>query len=98
MWKWIGDKFDSFKCIVVNWCCERRSALCPRFVIGLYDMSKVAQQYTVLTLKDSVDAAASVLVILGLLVFVICTTIFISVNVRFLCLDTLIFIIILPLV
>lgn len=33
------------------------------------------------SLRDSVDSAASVLVILALLVFLLCTTIFISVNV-----------------
>ncbi|OXU30627.1 hypothetical protein TSAR_003641 [Trichomalopsis sarcophagae] len=63
------------------WCEERNQALIPVNIRGLYKVSIIVDQKITQMLKGSVDAVATTAVILGLLIFVICTSIFITIQV-----------------
>lgn len=65
------------------WCEERHQALIPVNIRGLYKVSIIVDQKMTQVLKGSVDAVATTAVILGLIIFVICTTIFITIQVIF---------------
>lgn len=60
------------------WCDERDQALIPVNVRGLYKVSIIVDRKLTHVLKGSVDAVATTAVIVGLIVFVLCTSIFIT--------------------
>ena len=64
------------------WCEERLDALLPVHVRGLYKVSIIVDRKLTTMLKRSVDSVATIAVILGLLVFTTCATIFITVQVK----------------
>ena len=67
---------------VKNWCNERLNALLPVHVRGLYKVIIIVDLKLTTILKGSVDSVATIAVILGLLVFTTCTTIFITMQAR----------------
>lgn len=81
VWKWVSNKFDQLFSSLAGWASTRRDALCPTFVAGLLKIQSSLRRQILLSLRDSVDSAASILVILALLIFLLSTTIFITVNV-----------------
>ncbi|XP_034243899.1 transmembrane protein 245 isoform X1 [Thrips palmi] len=81
VWKWMSANFEILLSSLSQWSAVRKEALCPPFVAGLMKIQISLRQQILHSLRDSVDSAASVLVILALLVFLLSTTIFITVNV-----------------
>ncbi|KAK3925418.1 Transmembrane protein 245 [Frankliniella fusca] len=81
VWSWVFSQFKILQDSLAAWSDTRRDVICPPFVAGLLKMQMSLRQQILLSLRDSVDSAASVLVILGLLIFLLSTTIFITVNV-----------------
>lgn len=65
-----------------SWCQERHEALIPVNIKGLYKVSIIVDQKMTQILKGSIDAVATTAVIMGLIVFVICASIFITIQVR----------------
>lgn len=66
---------------VESWCLERQQALLPSNIKGLYKLLVIVDEKVRDVLKGSVDAVATIAVILGLIVFTTCTTIFITIQV-----------------
>ncbi|XP_058792430.1 transmembrane protein 245 isoform X2 [Phymastichus coffea] len=74
----ILSKCYKFTKPIKAWCYERHQALIPVNVRGLYKVSIIVDQKVTQILKGSVDAVATTAVIVGLIVFVICTSVFIT--------------------
>ncbi|XP_014232142.1 transmembrane protein 245 isoform X1 [Trichogramma pretiosum] len=66
---------------VNTWCQDRHQALVPVNVRGLYKVSIIVDKKIAQILKSSVDAVVTIAVILALLIFVICTSIFITIQI-----------------
>lgn len=81
LWNWLFcywiKMLDALSC----WCTERYDALIPIPIRGLYKVMARANCNVKQSVKDSIDTVASCVVILGLLVFVICASIFIAIQV-----------------
>lgn len=82
LWTIIQGRIQGVVDNVKNWCGERLDGLLPVHVRGLYKVIIIVDQKLTTILKGSVDSVATVAVILGLLVFTICATIFITMQVR----------------
>ncbi|XP_033228486.1 transmembrane protein 245 [Belonocnema kinseyi] len=81
LWTVIQGRIQRIIDNVKNWCDERLNGLLPVHVRGLYKVIIIVDQKLTTILKRSVDSVATVAVILGLLVFTICATIFITIQV-----------------
>ena len=79
--KTILNQCNKITDLIDSWCEERHQALIPVNIRGLYKVSIIVDQKITQILKGSVDAVATTAVILGLIVFVICTSIFITIQV-----------------
>ncbi|XP_014205966.1 transmembrane protein 245 isoform X2 [Copidosoma floridanum] len=77
----ISNQFLSMTNPITSWCQERHQALIPVSIKGLYNVSIIVDQKVTHTLKGSVDAMSTTAVIVALIIFVICTMIFITVQV-----------------
>lgn len=64
-----------------SWCLERHQALIPSNIRGLYKVSIILDEKLRDVLKASVNAVATTSVILGLIVFTTCASIFITIQV-----------------
>lgn len=80
-WKTIRRHYDSMMQAMKSWCLERHQALVPSNVRGLYKVSIIVDEKLRNVLKGSVDAVATTAVILGLIVFTTCASIFITIQV-----------------
>ncbi|XP_015586953.1 transmembrane protein 245 isoform X2 [Cephus cinctus] len=80
-WKTIRTQCQSLVDVIRLWCKERHQALIPVNVRGLYKVCMIVDRKITIGLKGSVDAVATITVILGLLVFVTCASIFITIQV-----------------
>ncbi|XP_012227122.1 transmembrane protein 245 isoform X2 [Linepithema humile] len=80
-WKTIRKHCDSVIQAVKSWCLERHQALVPSNVRGLYKISIIVDEKLRDVLKGSVDAVATTAVILGLIVFTTCASIFITIQI-----------------
>ncbi|VEN49353.1 unnamed protein product [Callosobruchus maculatus] len=63
------------------WCEERHDALVPVPIRGLYRVIHRANTVLKMSINDSIDTVASCVVILGLIVFLICASIFIALQI-----------------
>lgn len=81
LWKLIYNQFKYIIELLKVWCEERNQALLPANVRGLYKVATIADEKLRKVLKGSVDAVATTAVIVGLIVFTICTSIFITIQV-----------------
>lgn len=81
--KIILDQYNRLVASTKFWFEERHQALVPVPIRGLYKVSIIFDQKITEILKDSVDAVATTAVIFGLLIFVICSSIFITFQVRY---------------
>ncbi|XP_012254878.1 transmembrane protein 245 isoform X2 [Athalia rosae] len=81
LWNMIGNQYTAFVDGISNWCTERHQALVPANVRGLYKLGVIINQKAIELLKGSVDAVATTAVILGLLTFLTCTSIFITIQI-----------------
>ncbi|CAK9813950.1 Transmembrane protein 245 [Anthophora quadrimaculata] len=81
LWKIIGSQCDIVMHGIKAWCIERHQAILPPNVRGLYKIGIIIDEKLTKVLKASVDSVVTVAVIFGLLVFTICTSIFITIQV-----------------
>lgn len=84
LWQKIYERCQALIGIIEIWCLQRQQALLPPNVKGLYKIVLIFDKKITERLKGSVDAVATTAVILGLLIFTTCTSIFITVQVKFL--------------
>jgi hypothetical protein len=66
-----------------SWCRERHQALIPVNIRGLFKVIIIVDRKMSQILRESVDSVVTTAVILGLIIFVICTSIFITIQVRY---------------
>ncbi|XP_014609839.1 PREDICTED: transmembrane protein 245 [Polistes canadensis] len=81
LWKLICKQCKYVVGIINDWCKERNQALLPANVRGLYKVAIIVDEKLQKALIGSIDAVATTAVIVGLLVFTICTSIFITIQV-----------------
>ncbi|XP_072754587.1 transmembrane protein 245 isoform X2 [Anoplolepis gracilipes] len=80
-WETIRRRCDSTIQAVRSWCLERHQALVPSNIRGLYRVSIIVDEKLTNILKASVNAVATTSVILGLIIFTTCASIFIAIQV-----------------
>ncbi|CAH2011236.1 unnamed protein product [Acanthoscelides obtectus] len=81
LWNYLYNKvMDVFR-IVKAWCEERHDALVPVPIRGLYRVIHRTNTVLKMSISDSIDTFASLVVILGLIVFLICASIFIALQI-----------------
>ncbi|CAG9764914.1 unnamed protein product [Ceutorhynchus assimilis] len=76
VWSYVFDKFCTFFDDVSDWCVERHDALVPVPIRGIYKVIHKFNSFSKGCIKGSIDTVASVVVIFGLIVFLICASIF----------------------
>lgn len=82
LWSYLYEKFhDVFK-VLSAWCEQRHDALVPVPIRGLYRVVHKVNTTLKTGVKDSIDTVASCVVIFGLIVFLICASIFIALQVK----------------
>lgn len=81
-WETILRYCDSMIRMLKSWCMERHQALIPSNIRGLYKVSIIVDEKLRNILKNSINAVATTSVILGLIVFTTCASIFITIQVR----------------
>lgn len=80
-WEMIFGYCDSTIQVLKSWCMERRQALIPSNIRGLYKVSIIVDEKLRNILKGSINAVATTSVILCLIVFTTCASIFITIQV-----------------
>lgn len=81
LWDRLYEYYDKASSFLVDWCCERIDAFIPVPIRGLYKVTQFVNQSLKIYIKDSIDTVASSVVILGLMIFVVCASIFIALQV-----------------
>lgn len=81
-WETIRRRCDLTIQAIKSWCLERHQALIPSNIRGLYKVSIIVDEKLRNVLKESVNAVATASVILGLIVFTTCASIFITIQVQ----------------
>lgn len=81
LWQAIAERATLLADCFVSWCSDRHCALIPAHVKGLYKLSIIVEDKMTKALKSSVDSVATIAVILGLLLFVTCASVFITMQV-----------------
>ncbi|XP_034177149.1 transmembrane protein 245 isoform X2 [Osmia lignaria lignaria] len=81
LWKMIRNQCNIIIEILRNWFIERHQALLPANIRGLYKVGIIIDEKLTKALKASVNSVATIAVILGLIIFIICTSIFITIQV-----------------
>lgn len=78
LWSYFHDKGKYTFETVEFWCKERHDALVPVPIRGLYHIVFKVNQLLEMAIKGSMDTVASCVVIMGLIVFLICASVFIA--------------------
>lgn len=81
IWQWVMIQLESVSKIVGDWCSERFDALVPVPIRGLYRGIVKFNGSAKENIKDSIDTVSSIVVILGLIVFVTCASVFFAIQV-----------------
>lgn len=81
IWQYIYIHFCSIKITFQKWLHERHDALVPIPIRGLYKIIHKINSSIRNIVKDSIDTVSSCLVILGLIVFLFCASVFIIVQI-----------------
>ncbi|KAL1501630.1 hypothetical protein ABEB36_006926 [Hypothenemus hampei] len=76
LWSYLFDKLLATCKKINDWCIERHDALVPVPIRGLYRIMHKINAVVKSSLKGSIDTVASCVVIFGLIVFLICASIF----------------------
>lgn len=84
LWQWIGTQFTTLGNTVYDWCAARYDALVPVPIRGLYKISLKMNRCVKDGVRNSIDTVSSVVVILGLIVFMICASVFFAIQVNIL--------------
>lgn len=82
IWQWLGGYLEFLIKCVSQWCQERIDALIPVPVRGLYRATLKINKVIKDNAKDSIDTVSSIVVILGLIIFVLCASVFFAIQVR----------------
>lgn len=82
LWNYLYEKFLAVFDILSAWCEERHDALVPVPIRGLYKVVHKVNTTLKTGVKGSIDTVASCVVIFGLIVFLICASIFIALQVK----------------
>ncbi|XP_012529068.1 transmembrane protein 245 isoform X2 [Monomorium pharaonis] len=80
-WDMILRHCDSTIQTLQLWCMERHQALIPSNIRGLYKVGIIVDEKLRNVLKSSVNAVATTSVILGLIIFTTCASIFITIQI-----------------
>ncbi|XP_076284234.1 transmembrane protein 245 isoform X2 [Lasioglossum baleicum] len=81
LWKVVTKQCNAILQVISAWLIERHQALMPANVRGLYKVIIIIDKKLTEALKASVDTVATIAVILGLLIFTICASTFITIQV-----------------
>ncbi|CAH1105803.1 unnamed protein product [Psylliodes chrysocephalus] len=81
LWSYLYDKGCDIFDIVTHWCHERHDALVPVPIRGLYHIIHKVNSFLKTGVQDSIDTVASCVVIFGLIVFLICASVFIAIQI-----------------
>ncbi|XP_031833706.2 transmembrane protein 245 isoform X1 [Nomia melanderi] len=81
LWKMLANQYNIIIQVIMTWCMQRHQALLPANIRGLYKIIIIIDEKLTKALKASVDTVATAAVIFGLLVFTICASIFITIQV-----------------
>ncbi|XP_022907141.2 transmembrane protein 245 [Onthophagus taurus] len=81
VWKWIYNYWLIFADVFCWWFKERYDALVPFHLRGLWKCTYSINQSLKQGIKESIDTVSSCVVIIGLIVFVTCASIFIAVQI-----------------
>lgn len=82
LWSYLSDKLSMLLDNVCEWCMDRHDALVPVPIRGLYKVMHKINATIKNSIKDSIDTVASCVVIFGLIVFLICASIFTALQVN----------------
>lgn len=82
LWSYLSDKLSMLFDNVCEWCMDRHDALVPVPIRGLYKVMHKINATIKSSIKDSIDTVASCVVIFGLIVFLICASIFTALQVN----------------
>ncbi|XP_012272149.1 transmembrane protein 245 isoform X2 [Orussus abietinus] len=80
-WNIIEGHFQAILDKIKLWCKDRHQALLPANIMGLYKLYVIIDEKITQGLKASINSVATITVILGLLVFTICASVFITIQV-----------------
>ncbi|XP_015110746.1 transmembrane protein 245 isoform X1 [Diachasma alloeum] len=80
-WRYVLAQVERLIGVVKAWSKERQQALAPAHVRGIYRVYLIVDKNLREILKGSVDAVATIAVILALIVFTFCASIFITVQI-----------------
>ncbi|XP_072383080.1 transmembrane protein 245 [Diabrotica undecimpunctata] len=81
LWNYMYEKCCDIFEIVASWCHQRHDALVPVPIRGLYHIIHKVNQLLKNAVKDSIDTVASCVVIFGLIIFLACALLFITVQI-----------------
>ncbi|XP_066249575.1 transmembrane protein 245 [Euwallacea similis] len=81
LWSYLFQKFCIIFDRLSDWCWERHDALVPVPIRGLYKVVHKVNAMVKSSIKNSIDTVASAVVIVGLIVFLICASIFTAVQI-----------------
>lgn len=81
LWSFLHERSQYFLNAMSDWCQERHDALIPMPVKGLYRITDKINNCLKGGIKESMDTVASCVVIFGLIVFLICASVFIVLQV-----------------
>lgn len=81
IWGWVNQKLNLVCDNVTSWLSERHDAIVPVPIRGLYKLVSRMNEWLKQSVKESIDTVASCMVIFGLIIFAICASIFIFIQV-----------------
>ncbi|XP_063905682.1 transmembrane protein 245 [Zophobas morio] len=81
LWSWLYERQRNAVLAINDWCNERHDALVPVPIRGLYRVVHKINTFLKTSVKESIDTVASCVVILGLIIFLTCASIFIAVQI-----------------
>lgn len=81
LWSWLFAYWIITLDFVNNWCADRYDALIPVPIRGIYKVMHKANANLKKGIKESIDTVSSCLVILGLLIFVVCASVFVAIQI-----------------
>ncbi|XP_057672498.1 transmembrane protein 245 [Diorhabda carinulata] len=78
LWSYLYEKVCDIFEKIASWCHERHDALVPVPIRGLYNIIHKLNSFLKNAVKNGIDTVASCVVIFGLIIFLICTSVFIA--------------------
>lgn len=82
VWCWCSTYWEKLTNAIYEWCVTRQNALISPHVRGLYKLTRSINARWKQIVKESIDTVSSCVVIFGLIIFVVCASVFIVFQVR----------------